>query len=92
VKFATDIKPISHVKANAAEIIETIQETGRPVVITQHGEAKAVLIDSVSYHAMTETIALLKIVNQSERDFNSGRFKEQSKVFSDLRKKYKINQ
>lgn len=91
MNLAKDIKPISYVKANAAEIIEHLQKTHRPLVITQHGEAKAVLIDTESYHLLTETIALLKIVHQSEREVSEGKFKKHETLFKELRKRYKIS-
>ena len=56
------IKPISYFKANAAEIIRTIAEDPEPFVITQNGEAKAVLIDYERYEQEQETLALLKIL------------------------------
>lgn len=81
---ATDIRPISQVKAHAAEIIDEIQNTQRPLIITQHGEAKAVLLDTHTYHELTETVALLKILNQSEREFEQGQTKTTAEVFAAL--------
>jgi len=85
---STDIKPLSQIKAHAAEIINAMQTTQRPLIITQHGQAKAVLLDTQTYHSLTETIALLKILNQSEREFAQGKTKTTSEVFAVLRKKH----
>ena len=70
---ATRIKPISYVKANAAEIIQELAEVGEPLIITQNGEAKAVLQDIVSYERTQETLALLKILALGERQAEEGR-------------------
>jgi prevent-host-death family protein len=62
MKLSTQIKPISYLKANAAEIMEQLAEDRQPIVITQNGEAKAVIQDVVSYEQAQETLALLKII------------------------------
>ncbi len=62
MRYSSQIKPISYLKANAAELLDQIAEDRRPLVITQNGEAKAVLQDIVSYEETQETLALLKIL------------------------------
>jgi prevent-host-death family protein len=62
VRYSSQIRPISYLKANAAEVLDRIAEDRRPLVITQNGEAKAVLQDIVSYEETQETLALLKIL------------------------------
>ncbi|WP_374654612.1 type II toxin-antitoxin system Phd/YefM family antitoxin [Dongia sp.] len=62
MKLSTQIKPISYLKANAAEIMDRLAEDQQPIVITQNGEAKAVLQDVASYEKTQETLALLKII------------------------------
>jgi prevent-host-death family protein len=84
---ATRIKPISYVKANAAEIIQELAEVGEPLIITQNGEAKAVLQDIVSYERTQETLALLKILALAERSIEEGRYRPAADVFKDLRKR-----
>lgn len=86
---ATRIKPISYVKANAAEIIQELAEVGEPLIITQNGEAKAVLQDIVSYEQTQETLALLKILALAERSIEQGRYRPAAEVFNDLRKRLK---
>ncbi|HNE20751.1 MAG TPA: type II toxin-antitoxin system Phd/YefM family antitoxin [Turneriella sp.] len=68
MNLAEDIKPISYVKAHAAEIIEKMAENHRPIIITQNGEAKAVLTDIETYQRQQETMAMLKMVALRERD------------------------
>ena len=70
---ASRIKPISYFKANAAEIIQELGEVGEPMIITQNGEAKAVVQDIVSYEKTQETLALLKILALGEQQVKEGR-------------------
>ena len=68
MKFSTQIKPISYVKANAAELLERIEKEREPIIITQNGEARAVLMDIHSYEEQLDTLNLLKtfVANHSE--------------------------
>ena len=70
---ASRIKPISYFKAHAAEIIQELGEVGEPMIITQNGEAKAVVQDIVSYEKTQETLALLKILALGERNIAEGK-------------------
>lgn len=70
---AARIKPISYFKANAAEIIQELGEVGEPMIITQNGEAKAVVQDIVSYEQTQETLALLKILALGEQQVREGK-------------------
>ena len=79
-----DIRPISYIKANAAEILEQVNETRRPVYVTQNGEARAVLVDTESYENMKKAIGLLKLLTQGERDIVDGKFLSQEDFFSGL--------
>jgi prevent-host-death family protein len=85
--LASRIKPISYFKANAAEIIQELGEVGEPMIITQNGEAKAVVQDIVSYERTQETLALLKILALANRDIEEGRYRPAKDVFADLRKR-----
>ena len=70
---ASRIKPISYFKANAAEIIQELGEVGEPMIITQNGEAKAVIQDIVSYEKTQETLTLLKILALGEQQVKEGK-------------------
>jgi len=83
-----DIKPISYVKSHAADVIERINTTHRPMVVTQNGEAKAVIIDPESYQNMKDTIKLLKLISQSEIDIQKGKITEQSEFFAKFEKRF----
>ena len=88
MRFSTQIRPISYVKANAAEIIADLADGGEPVIITQNGEAKAVLQDLAEYERTQETLALLKILAMGSRNIAEGRTKPAREVFDRLARKY----
>jgi prevent-host-death family protein len=88
MRFSTQIKPISYVKANAAEIIAELNDGGAPIVITQNGEAKAVLQDVREYEQTQETLAMLKIIALAERNIEAGRTRPAREVLEELRQKY----
>lgn len=73
MNLSTRIKPISYLKANSAEVIRDLGEGAPPLVITQNGEAKAVLQDVASYEATQETLALLKLLAMGMDDIAEGR-------------------
>jgi prevent-host-death family protein len=83
----TRVKPISYVKANAADLIRELKENGEPLVITQNGEATAVMQDVASYEATQETLALLKILALGRRQVEEGRTVPADEVFRRLQKR-----
>ena len=83
----TRVKPISYVKANAADLIRELKENGEPLVITQNGEATAVMQDVASYEATQETLALLKVLALGRRQVEAGRTRPADEVFRRLRKR-----
>ena len=68
----TRIKPISYLKANSAQVIRELNEGAPPLIITQNGEAKAVLQDAASYYQMQETMALLKLLAMAKENIDAG--------------------
>ena len=87
MKLIEDIKPITYMKTHSSELINTVRGNRRPVVITQNGEARAVLMDIDSYERQKESILLLKIIAQGEEEIKSGKIIEQDKFFSKLDRK-----
>lgn len=84
MKITSDIKPITYLKTNAAALLEQINTTHRPVVITQNGEPKAVLQDPQSYENMRNALGLLKLISQGEEDIKQGKTRAQADVFKKL--------
>lgn len=85
MNLANSIKPISFVKAHTAEIIRNLAESRQPVIITQNGEAKAVLQDIRDYENTQETLALLKILALGRKDLEQGRVKPAAESFASVR-------
>jgi len=67
------IKPISYLKAHSAELIRELGDGAAPLIITQNGEAKAVLQDVGSYEATQEALALLKLLALGRDEMAAGR-------------------
>jgi prevent-host-death family protein len=87
MQFSTQVKPISQLKSHAAEILANLSEMREPLVITQNGEARAVLMDVVSYQELQSTLALLKILALGNRDIDEGRTRPLGEFVRDLRAK-----
>ena len=88
MKFSTQVKPISYLKSHAAEIIKDISERREPMLITQNGEAKLVVMDVRSYEEQEETLALLKLLALGNREIEQGHFRPANDVFAELDKEY----
>ncbi|MDW7773310.1 MAG: type II toxin-antitoxin system Phd/YefM family antitoxin [Desulfobulbaceae bacterium] len=86
MNISSDIKPISFLKSHAADILKQINDTRRPVIITQNGEPRAVLQDPESYDNMRKAIGLLKLISLGEEDLKQGNIKPQDRVFQDIEK------
>lgn len=84
MKFSTQVKPISYLKSHAAEIIRDISESREPMLITQNGEAKLVVMDVRSYEEQEETLALLKLLALGNREIEQGQFRAADEVFADI--------
>lgn len=87
MKLTGQIKPISYLKAHAAEIVRNLGEQREPLVITQNGEAKVVLQDIESYEQTQETLALLKILALGNRQVEEGKVQPAEKVITHLRER-----
>ena len=83
------IKPISHLKAHAGEVIRGLSEQGEPLIITLHGEAAAVLQDIASYEQTQETLALLKMLAMSGKSLEDGKLRTVERAFTRIRKRVK---
>ena len=86
MKTTTDIKPVSYLKSRAKDMLNQVNDTHRPIVITQNGEPRAVLQDTESYENMRNAIGILKLISLGEEDIRKGELKSQDDVFADLEK------
>jgi prevent-host-death family protein len=89
MKYSESIKPISYLKAHASEIFRELTEKQQTLIITQNGEAKAVVQDIKSYEELQESLSLLKILAQSTSDIQKGNIKPAREVFNNLRSRHK---
>lgn len=89
MNITSDIKPITYLKSQAANLLNQINETHRPVIITQNGEPRAVLQDPESYENMRNAIGLLKLLSAGEADIRQGRTIEQKDMFDEIERALK---
>ena len=87
VRLSSQIKPISYLKAHAAEIIRTLGDRQQPLIITQNGEAKVVIQDIDSYENMQETIAMLKLLALGNRQIEDGQVQAAETVIARIRER-----
>ena len=86
MKFSCQIKPISYLKSHTAEIVKNLSESREPLLITQNGEAKLVVLDVKTYEEQEETLALLKILALGNHEIEQGKFRDIKDVFEELDK------
>jgi PHD/YefM family antitoxin component YafN of YafNO toxin-antitoxin module len=88
INLKEDVKPISYIKTNAAEMINYINLHKNPIIITQHGEAKGVFLDIESYQDMINALSLMKLLQFSEKYIREGKVNDNDQVFTQLRTKH----
>jgi prevent-host-death family protein len=80
VNLAQDLKSISYIKAHITEVLDYVEDSRSPIVITQNGEAKAVLMDIESYEKTIHAINLSKLLHLSEKSAVNGKLIPHEKV------------
>lgn len=89
MKLTNRVKPISYLKANAPAVLDDIEQTRTPMVITVNGEARAILQDIASYEETQETLALLKILAMGEEELRAGKGVTMRQAFAQVRRNVK---
>jgi len=89
MNITNDIRPVTYLKSRAADLLKQINDTHRPVIITQNGEPRAVLQDPESFENMRNAIGILKLISMGEEDIKNGNVLEQEAVFNIIEKKMK---
>ena len=84
MNITSDIKSVTYLKSRAADLLNQINDTRRPVIITQNGEPRAVLQDPESYESMRNAIGILKALSQGEADLKNGKNKSQEEIFNTI--------
>lgn len=87
MKPSEDIKPITYLKTRAADLIESINTRRSPVIITQNGEARAVVQDIQSYERDHQTLLILKLLAQGITAAEKNELIEQDLLFKGIDKK-----
>ena len=82
--IVNDIKPVTYLKSRAADVLKYINETHRPMIITQNGEAKAVIQDPKSYEDMKNALAMMKLLSFAEEDIRRGNLHSEEEVFDSV--------
>ena len=85
MRIEHEMKPVTYMKTKAAELLRSVEESRRPVIITQSGEPKGVLMDVASYQELRQAMLLLRLIAQGEADVREGRTVPQAQVFKSLR-------
>jgi len=89
MSLAKDIRTVTEMKTRAAQLLDQVNEEKRPVIITQEGKPRAVMMDVESYEELRNAIGILKLVAQGEEDFRQGRWTEHDVLFDRLEKRLK---
>lgn len=84
MKLSTQVKPISYLKDNAAQIVKDLTESREPLLITQNGESKLVVMDVKTYDDNIQTIAMLKILAIGQKQIKNGQFKTLDEAFAEI--------
>jgi prevent-host-death family protein len=87
MRLSTQIKPISYIKAHASELLDRIEEEREPIIITQNGEAKAVLMDVRTFEENQDTLTLLKILAIGKGQIEAGKTHPLKEVTGSVRKR-----
>jgi len=87
MRIEEDVRPVTFMKTRAAELLRSVEENRRPVIITQSGEPRGVLMDFASYQELRRATLLLRLIAQAEAEGREGRTVPQAEVFKSLRKR-----
>ena len=85
MRLKEDIKSVDYMMTQPAKLLKRVSESRRPMIITQNGEAKAVVLDIESYEALRSAVSLLQLAAQGERDLQDGRFLPQEQALERIR-------
>ncbi len=84
MKLSERVRPISYLKSHAAEIVRDFEENRSPLIVTQNGEAKIVVMDIRTYEEQIETMAFLKMINMGKKEITEGKFQAVESFFTEM--------
>jgi antitoxin YefM len=73
IRLDQDVRPLSEFRARVASFVQQVNETRRPMLLTQRGRGVAVLIDVREFEAMQERLELLEDVRAAQQQFSAGK-------------------
>jgi len=88
VRVSEDIVPVSDFKAQAAELLRRVAETGQPLVITQNGKAAGVLLAPADYDRLIERATFVTAVAQGIADADAGRLSPHDEVAARMSRRF----
>ncbi len=91
MNLTEDIQPVTYLKSHAANLLQQVNDTHRPLIITQNGVARGVLQDPESFESTKNALAMLKLMVQGEADIRAGRVADQNEVFSRIQARINIH-
>jgi prevent-host-death family protein len=83
MKLSRDVKPVSYFKNNMAEVIRNLNKNQGTMIITQNGEARAALMDIKAYEDLQETLAMLEMIAQGNKNLTHERYQPAEQVLKE---------
>jgi prevent-host-death family protein len=89
MKLSQDLKPVSYFKNNMAEVIRNLNKNQGTMILTQNGEAKAALMDIKAYEDLQETLAMLELIAQGNKNLIEQRYRPAERVLKEFEERIK---
>jgi prevent-host-death family protein len=84
---ASDIKPITYMKTHSAKLVAAVNKKRSPIVITQNGAPRAVVMDVQSYDKIQDAFILMRMISQSEEELRKGDWLTQEQMDREVRRR-----
>jgi len=84
MRLSQDLKPVSYFKNNMAEVLRKLNKNQGTMIITQNGEAKAALMDIKAYEGLQETLSMLEMIVQGNKNLIEGRFRPAEQILKEF--------
>jgi prevent-host-death family protein len=88
LRVSDHIVPVSVFKAQTAEWLRRVAESGHPLVITQNGKAAGVLLSPAQYDELTERQRYLEAIRKGLADIEAGRVHDHETVLRAIRERF----
>jgi prevent-host-death family protein len=86
-----DIHPMSEHRAHLTDHLRQVQETGRPIVVTQNGRAAAVVLSPATYDDLVrraEFAADVAAIKEGLSEANAGKGRDAREALRDIAAKH----